>query len=160
MAKMENRDRLLKKLARIQGAPRKRLREALEQNASELTAMQKRFVPTRTGALAASIRYTFGYYKADNPNVRGFGGGGGGDPDLSVTIHAGSATAWYAGIVEFGTQNARLVKNYFGHRGVQVNVGSMPAQPFFFPPYRALKKRMKSRATRAARKGIKEAIGS
>ncbi len=158
MSKFQNRDRLLKKLARIKGAPRQKLRQALDQNAAELTAMQKRFVPTRTGALAASIGYTFGNYAPTNANVRGFGGAGAGDPDLTVTVHAGDAAAWYAQIVEFGTRNARIVKNYFGQEGVQVNVGVMPAQPFFYPPYRLLKKRMKSRATRMMRQGIKEAV--
>lgn len=122
--------------------------------------MQKRFAPVDSGDLQMSIKYTFGYYAPDNANVRGTGTSGAGDPDLTVHIHAGDARAWYARIVEFGTRNARTIQNYFGHKGVNVTVAAMPAQPFFYPAYRTLKKRMKSRLTRAARKAIKEGAGS
>lgn len=158
--KMQNRERMLAKLARIQGAPRAKMREALGQNASELVASQKKYAPKDSGALAASIGYTFGSYAPDNANVRGMGNAGAGDPDLSLVVHAGDAKAWYARIVEFGTMNSRLVRNYFGRRGVEVDVGQMPAQPFFFPPYRLLKRRMKGRVTRAVKKAVKDAASS
>jgi HK97 gp10 family phage protein len=113
-----------------------------------------------SGALKKSISYTFGNYTPANGNVRGFSKGGvQGDEDLTVTVHAGNQEAWYAGLVEFGTKNDRFVKNYLGQTGVRVNVGSMPAQPFFFPAYRANKKNLKSNVTRAMRKAIKQAAG-
>jgi HK97 gp10 family phage protein len=40
--------------------------------------------------------------------------------------------AFYAHFVEFGT-GSRTVKSYRGHKGVKVNVGSAPAQPFMRP---------------------------
>lgn len=122
--------------------------------------MQKRLAPRGdTGALERSIGSTFGDYRPANANVRGFGGAVSGDPDLTVTVHAGDAVAWYASLVEFGTKN-RTVKNYFGHKGVRVNVGAARAQPFFYVAYRTLKKRMKSRITRNMRKAIKEGASS
>jgi HK97 gp10 family phage protein len=149
----QNRDRMLAKLKKIQGAPRARLRGALEKNAEELTAMQKRMAPVASGALRDSIGFTFGDYAPANANVRGVSGGGGGDPDLSVTVHAGDARAWYAALVEFGTNPHENKGRFSGtqHPGAQ-------ASPYFYPSYRALKRRMKSRATREARKGIKEAL--
>lgn len=56
--------------------------------------------------------------------------------DLSVEVVAGNRKAFYAAMVEFGTVNA-------------------PAQPYFFPPYRTLRKRIRARTSRAIRKAVK-----
>lgn len=60
-----------------------------------------------------------------------------GDHPLARQIRAGGKNAHHARWAEFGTAN-------------------MPAHPFFWPSYRALRKRIKSRLTRAAGKAIKE----
>lgn len=156
MAKMQNRERLLRKMERLPTAARQSMRVALDQSAGEIVDMQKRLVPRRSGALQNSIGYTFGNYRPDNSNVRGVSAGAeGADPDLSVTIHAGDATAFYAAFVEFGTaphpqpNNPRIG---YSHPGAN-------AQPFFFPAYRALKRRVKSRITRAAKKAARDVAG-
>lgn len=132
-----------------------RIRDALEQNAKEITELQKRLASVDDGDLQNSIGYTFGFYKAENANVRGVSGGtGGADPDLSVTIHAGDAKAFYALMVEIGTAGPYRIGGRF--EGAQ-HPGNN-AQPFFFPGYRALKKRARSRLTRAMKKGIREAV--
>lgn len=59
-----------------------------------------------------------------------------GHHELSIEVAAGNNKAFYAPFVEFGTVN-------------------QPAQPFFFPSYRALRKRIKSRTSRAVRKAVK-----
>ena len=113
--------------------------------------MQKRLVPVEGGDLKNSIGYTFGSYSAANPNVRGVGGGGG-DSDLSVTVHAGDAKAFYAAFLEFGTSGPYKIKGKFAgatHPGIH-------AQPYFYPAYRTLKKSMKSRMGRATRKAIQD----
>lgn len=56
--------------------------------------------------------------------------------DLSVEVKAGSRNIFYAKMVEFGT-----VK--------------MQARPFFFPSYRALRARIRSRISRAVNKAVK-----
>lgn len=56
--------------------------------------------------------------------------------ELSVDVKAGDKKAFYAAMVEFGTLNAS-------------------PQPFFFPPYRALRRRIRGRITRALRKAVK-----
>lgn len=149
---MTGRKALLDKLAKIQGAPRAKLREALAKSAEELTAMQKRLAPRDSGDLQESIGFTFGKYTADNANVRGVSTAGGGDPDLSVTVHAGNAKAYYAAFIEFGTAPHKQGGLFEGTD----HPGTSP-QPFFYPPYRALRKRIKGRVTRAGRKAIKDA---
>lgn len=138
--KIEGKERLRKKLRAIPVAARAEIHAALEKSASELAATATSLAPKKTGALAASIGYTFGEYKPDNANVRGiktFGADNGvGDPDLTVTVHVGDAKAFYAAFVEFGTQKSS-------------------AQPFFFPAYRLVKKRVKGRVTRATTKAAK-----
>ncbi len=113
--------------------------------------MQKRLAPRDSGTLIESIRYTIGYGGASNS---------GGDPDLTFNISAGGRKAPHAHLVEFGTRNVRVVNNYYGHEGVKAEVGAMPASPFFYPAYRALRARMKNRMARSARKSIRESIGN
>ena len=62
-----------------------------------------------------------------------------GNHELSVEVVAGSDKAFYATFVEFGTRER-------------------PAQPFFFPPYRALRKRIKSRTSRAVGKAVRSNV--
>lgn len=115
--------------------------------------MQKRLAPRKTGALANSIGYTFGTYRADNANVRGVSGGGGaGDPDLSLTIHAGDAKAYYAAFVEWGTSPHTAGGKF---KGAQ-HPGAAP-EPFFYPAWRANRKRVKSRISRATTKSVRQA---
>jgi HK97 gp10 family phage protein len=151
---LQNRDRLLKKLAAIQAAPRAAMKEALRQNAAEITAMQKRLAPVVSGDLRNSIGFTFGTYRAANANVRGVSGGGGGDPDLSVTIHAGDARAFYAAMLEFGASGPWTI----GGRFAGATHPGFSAEPFFYPAWRALRRRSKSRLTRAMRKSIRDAV--
>jgi HK97 gp10 family phage protein len=107
--------------------------DAMEKGAQEIVDMMKRLVPVDDGDLRDSIGWTWG----DAPKgavallksapIRG---------NLRVTIYAGNQRAFYAAWVEFGTQKK-------------------PAQPYFFPSYRALKTRTKRRLTTAVRKGLK-----
>lgn len=150
--KIRNREKMAAKLKRIPVEARREIKKALTSSATEMAAVARAFVPKRTGALAASIGYTFGAFKAANANVRGVSVGGAlADPDLTVTIHAGDATAFYAALVEFGT-GPHVAGGKFA--GAQ-NPGTT-AQPYFFPAYRLTKKKLRSRisraTTRAARK--------
>lgn len=44
----------------------------------------------------------------------------------------GNSNLWYARWMEMGTKE-RVVKNYFGHRGVRKSVGPLMASPFMRP---------------------------
>lgn len=134
---------------------RQAIAPALEQGANEIAAMQKRLVPKASGALERSIRVVKGNYTPDNANVRGVGGAGAGDPDLTVRVVAGDATAWYARLVEFGTAPHENGGRFAGTQ----NPGTK-AQPYFYPAVRALRRRVKGRITRATKKAVKEVASS
>lgn len=167
MSKVQNRERALRKLAEMPKAVRRALAPAIEQGAAEIVDMQKRLAPEDSGDLKNSIRYVKGTYTPDNANVRGVGTSGAGDPDLTVHVVAGDASAWYARIVEFGSAPHQIkpkraggilkIGNRFAARA---NHPGAKATPFFYPAYRSLRRRVKARITRAAKKGIKEAAGS
>lgn len=149
MAKMENRERLLRKMAAIPEEIRKAMKDAIAAGADEIVGMQRRLAPVKTGALRASIVATFG---GSGPAHASVGGGGGGDSDLSVRITAGNSGVRYAHLVEFGTAPHVVGGIYKG----ALHPGSV-AKPFFYPGYRALKRRVKSRITRATKKAIRKA---
>ncbi len=152
---LKGRQALLDKMARMGKAPRAAIKEAIRKSADEINALQRRLAPVVSGDLQLSIRYTFGTYKPDNANVRGVTASGGvGDPDLTVHFHAGDKDAFYAAWIEFGTAGPWQIKGKFmgsTHPG-------FAAQPFFYPGFRALKKRAMRRINTAARKAIKDAI--
>jgi len=129
------------------------MRQALEQGAQQIVSTAKNLVPKDSGDLERSIGYTFGEYTPANPNVRGVAAGGGGDPDLSITIHAGDAKAFYAAMVEFGTSPHDNGGKFKGTKHPGTN-----AAPFFYPAYRANKKSVKARVTRAMNKAIKDSL--
>lgn len=131
-------------------------RPAMEAGAEELVKMMKRLAPVDDGALRDSIGWTWGNAPAgsaviaqSDPNERG----------LRITVYAGNAKAYYAAFVEFGTaeQHAgQQITNKSGRtrKSLRTTRGGA-AQPFFFPSYRALRKRIQSRIRREMKKAIK-----
>lgn len=148
---VDGRDRLLKKLAALAPKTREAIGKAIRQGADEIVAAQKRLAPKRTGALAASIVATSGG-AAPKYSQGGRTSGQASDPELTVVISAGNAKVRYAHLVEFSTAPHENKGLYEGsdHPGTQ-------AQPFFYPPYRAHRKRVKARITRATKKAAREA---
>ncbi|MEZ0169927.1 HK97-gp10 family putative phage morphogenesis protein [Microvirga sp. TS319] len=149
---MKNRERLLQKLAALPQRARAAIKPAVEQGAAEIIAMQKSLVPKETGALERSIQAVRGDV---NRRVGLSTGDVKGDPDLTVAIVAGDETAYYARWVEFGTAPHINGGKFKGSQ----NPG-MRAQPFFYGPVRALRRRVKSRITRATRKAAREVASS
>lgn len=151
--KIEGREALKRKLKAMPQVARTEIRKALEQSAREIVDAAKGFAPAQSGALRNSIDFTFGDYKPANSNVRGATATGGklGDKDLTVTVHAGDETAFYAAFVEFGTAPHQVGGLYAG----ATHPGSSP-RPFFFPAYRLTRKRVKGRITRATNKAAKK----
>lgn len=154
MTTMQGRDKLLKRLAAMPKGVRAATSAAMQQGADEITAMQKGATPVGTGALRNSVKNVKGSYQAANKNVRGFGGSVVGDPDLTINLVAGDEKAWYAALVEFGTAPHENKGRFAGTQ----NPGTRP-QPYFYPPYRALRRRYKARVTRAMKKAIKTGGG-
>jgi HK97 gp10 family phage protein len=107
---------------------------AMEQGAEELVKMMKSLAPVDSGGLQMSISWTWGKPPKGSRVIAKS------DPDamggLAITIYAGNDVAYYAAWQEFGT-----IK--------------MPKHPFFFPAWRSLRKRVRSRIARNVNKAIK-----
>ena len=132
--------KLHKKLARMSQGAKDEIQKALEAAADEIVDMAKRLAPVDQGELRDSIGWTWGKApkgaitlgKVAEASLAG---------DLTITVFAGNSQAYYARFVEFGTQK-------------------MPAQPYFYPAYRATKKRAKSRVRRSLTKAAKAVASS
>jgi len=148
---VKGRGKLLAKLAALPSKSKALIGEALRSGADEIVAAQKRLAPVRTGELRDSIVATSGNERIAYSQ----GVGGAGDPDLSVRISAGNKDVRYAHLVEFGAAPHKAGGMFEGadHPGAR-------ARLFFFPPYRALRKRVKSRVGRATKKAAREVAGS
>lgn len=156
VSKITGRDRLLKKMAAIPAEIRKEMAAAIRQGADEIVSMQKRLAPIESGDLRNSIVATSGGAAPKYSTFKGKQKGGGeSDPDLSVTISAGNAKVRYAHIVEFGAAPHVQPKNPF----IRFHPGTTAA-PFFFPAYRALRRKVKGRITRSTKKAIRKAVGT
>lgn len=122
---------------RMQAVPdriRKEIKATLEGYAAQVVAEMKSLTPVESGELRDSIGWTWGDAPAGSFTVGSVRGGEYGK--ISITIYAGNKEAFYAHMQEFGTIN-------------------MAANPFFFPVYRANKRRIMAGITRAVKKGMR-----
>ncbi|NTA58430.1 HK97 gp10 family phage protein [Agrobacterium tumefaciens] len=141
-------DKLNRKLKQLPAAAEKRIKEAMGQGADEIVALMKALVAVDSGELRDSIGWTWGdapKYSQKIATVKST------DGKLVITIYAGNSKVRYAHLVEFATKAHENGGLYAGtqHPGTK-------AQPFFFVSYRALRRRTKSRITRAINKSAKE----
>lgn len=134
MTKIKGLDRLNRKLKRLPQATKDQISEAIAQSAREIVDMAVNLVPVDSGDLAGSIGWTWGKAPKGAMTLGVVKSSG---SELVATVYAGDSEAFYARWVEFGTQK-------------------MTAQPFFYPSYRALRKRSKSRIKRAVTKAAKK----
>ena len=135
---------LKRKLERMPKEARREIRKALEKGAYDIAETARSFAPVDDGTLRDSIDFNFGGPKGEKRALAESG--------LYVTIHAGGADAFYAPFVEFGTAPHEQGGKYKGsqHPGT-------PPRPFFYPAYRANKKRVKASINRAIRRAAKTA---
>lgn len=138
--------KLKKKLDRLPVLAKAQIRAAMEKSADEIVAMMKNLVPVDSGDLRDSIGWTWGKAPKGSLAIAQAKDPGG----LTLTIYAGDKDAYYARFVEFGTVAHANGGKFAGTR----NPGAK-AQPFFYPAYRANRKRAKSRITRAINKAAK-----
>lgn len=130
-------DKLRQKLRRIPVAARMEIAKAMEQSAQEVVDLARSLVPVDQGELRDSIGWS--WHGAPQGSIkigRLRAGANGGPGNLSIVIYAGDDEAFYARWVEFGTRK-------------------MAARPFFFPAYRAVRKRVRGRVTRAMNRAVK-----
>lgn len=154
---------LRKKMAAIPALIEKRGAEAMEKSADEIVAMMKRLCPVDQGDLRDSIGWTWGDAPKGSFTVLKSQKGDFEYNGMRITIFAGDEVAFYAHFVEFGTLPHNVAKGggtvagraQLASGGGTGHPGS-PARPFFYPSYRALRRRTRSRITRSTRQALKE----
>lgn len=167
-------EKLRRRLKRMPQVSKTEIRKAIGDSAAEIVAMQKRNAPVDEGDLRDSIGWTFG----EAPSTRATGAFRAkratfvteGD-DIRATIYAGDDKAFYARWVEFGTA-AGVRGRRAGARSTDVaqnktagrierrtHPGTRP-RPFFYAPYRLLKKKVKGRINRAIGKAARQVAKS
>lgn len=142
-------DKLRRKLKAIPKAAKDEARKAVVLGAEEVAAMQRRLAPVDDGDLKDSIHVT--KPGETTPPYSQPGGSRTANPEQAI-VTAGNTKVRYAHLVEFGTA-AHIAGGMFA--GAQIP--AIPPQPFFWPGYRALRRRVKSRITRTIKKAIKKA---
>lgn len=151
---------LRKKLRALPDAVKGEIRLAMEAAAQEVVNLAKSLVSVDSGDLRDSIGWTWGEPPRGSI-VIGKSLPMRGASDMRLTIFAGNDKAFYARWVEFGTAPHSLAKGADKSSRRRANLpgrqhpGSK-AMPFFFPAWRALKKRTKSRVSRAITKAAKK----
>lgn len=147
---IEGLDRLRNKLTkRIPQAVEKRVREAMEQSANEVVSAMRALAPVDQGDLRDSIGWTWGDAPAGSISLARSSTKT--SDGLRITIYAGGGDAYYARFVEFGTR-----EHIAGGKFAGATIPAIPAQPFFYPGWRLMKKRVKGRVSRNIKKALKE----
>ncbi|MFC3326205.1 HK97-gp10 family putative phage morphogenesis protein [Mesorhizobium cantuariense] len=123
---------LQRRLAAIPKAIKAGVQPALDQGANELVTAQRAVAPRDSGKLKASIKWS----------VTG---------DLSRQVTAGGETT---------TRPARSGQGEYDYAlGAEFGTRQSPAQPYFWPGYRLVRKRIRSRIKRAISKSVKASYG-
>ena len=131
------RERLKKRFKKLPPLAKEEARKGMQAGANEIVAMMKRLAPRGdSGNLVESIHWMW-------TKVRGAGG------LIGLKIRAFSAKVRYAHLVEFRTAPHKQGGRFKG----TMHPGTKP-QPFFYPSYRALKKRYLNLQRRDFRKAI------
>ena len=136
MARSPQMERLQKRLAAIPQGVKQAVQPALQQSGQELAGAMKTLAePSRdSGDLIDSITVTTA---GNTTPPYSQPGGSMVVPENAVAVTVGNSEVRYPHLVEHGTARA-------------------PAQPFFWPAYRLLKKRIASRLKRAVGKAVRE----
>lgn len=174
-AKITGLDKLIRKFQQLPPRAEREIRIAMEKGAEEVVALAKSLAPlgiasgrnssNNPGALRDSIGWTWGRAPAGSVTLGSVTNGNGRRPgDLVITIYAGDDKAFYARWVEFGTKphtitakNAPTLTRGGVNFGKQVShPGASTSSAFFYPAYRAVRKKIKSRISRAVNKSARD----
>jgi HK97 gp10 family phage protein len=149
---VRRKDALLKKLGNLAPAVFQAVADANHQTADEMVDLARGFAPVKTGRLRDSIVATG---PGETTPAYSQGGGSGAVPEGSYAVSAGNTKVRYAHLVEFGTAPHINAGKFKGSH----NPGTRP-RPFFWPAYRLVRKKMRSRAVRSINKSVKAVAGS
>jgi HK97 gp10 family phage protein len=138
---------LRRKLERLRERTAPQVQKAMEVAADRIVERMKSLVPVDQGDLRNSIGWTWGQAPKGSVKFKTKAG------PMTLTIYAGDEKAFYARWVEFGTAPHDQGGRYAGttHPG-------NPAQPFFYPAYRAHKKETVAAMRKAVRAAVMEAV--
>lgn len=128
-------DKLNRRMAAIPKAVREAVQPALAKSGQDLATMQRILAPRDSGDLQNSIEVTL---PGETTPPYSQPGGTRTAKENEVLVTVGNSDVRYPHLVEYGTANAA-------------------AQPFFWPAYRLLKKKLARRVKRAISKAVKEA---
>tara|TARA_Y100000815_G_scaffold232876_2_gene223896 strand:- start:121890 stop:122360 length:471 start_codon:yes stop_codon:yes gene_type:complete len=142
-------DKLNRKLKTIPREAETAAKDAVVKGANEIAALQRSLVPVVDGDLQDSIHVT---NPGESTPPYSQPGGQRTAKDLEAIVTAGNSKVRYAHLVEFGTAQHVNAGIFAGTK----NPGTT-ARPFFWPGFRALRKRVKSRITRSINKAVREA---
>lgn len=167
MAKMQGRERLKRQLLAMPKEARDQISAAMEKSAEEVVRMARSLVPVDQGDLKASIGWTWGTAPKGSITLGAVRRPTERAGDLKITVYAGDEKAFYARWVEFGTAPHNVAKGggtKAGQRSMRGGGGRLHpgarAKPFFYPAYRAVKKTVKGRISRAVNASAKAAAAS
>lgn len=139
----------LLKLRRLKPAVRQEIEIATGRNAEDVAKLAKSLAPVDDGDLRASTKALKEVSSRDGATIR-------------WRVVSGDEVAFYARMVEFGTAPGKRGDTAVNASGRKRKVGRThpgnKAQPYFFPAYRALRKRLKSRLSRAFTKAKRKAL--
>ncbi len=140
--RFRGKDRFILKLRALKPEVRLEIEKATEANARDMVKTSKGFVPVDEGDLRDSIKAEG---RRDGPAIR-------------WRVVAGDEKAFYARWVEFGTAPGTRVHKKGPRSGMSVDHPGTSANPYFFVAYRALRKRLKGRLSRALTRAKKKAL--
>jgi hypothetical protein len=133
MAKVTGREKLKRKLAALPPRVRDQMRRDIQVSAEELVGLQRRLAPVVTGHLRDSLKWK--WHRGEDEAA---------GSEIAAKVFSDDFKARF---VEFGTAA------HGEHPGTA-------SRPFFFPAYRALRKKIKSRIARGTSKALKEVAQS
>lgn len=150
-ARVEGLRKLDRQLAALGPAYKRKIKDVLEKNAAEMASAARVLAPVDAGP---------GRRKDGEPHLRD-----------TITIERDRddrlslrvvVKAFYGRFVEFGTDSGvrgttKVDRTRKGRRKVRRTHPGTAPQPFFFPAWRALRPRLKSRLSRAIRQAAAEA---
>lgn len=161
MAKVQGLDRLKRKMARLRAQTETDVEPALVKAGEVVAAEQRRLAPKKTGKLRDSIAVTTGAAA----KYAAFQGSAADRKNRAVRISAGNSEVRYAHLVEFGTKphkikpkNREALKMGSDEFAIEADHPGAAAQPFFFPGYRATRKRARSIVGKAVRESVRKAV--
>jgi HK97 gp10 family phage protein len=157
-----NAQRFKRKLSYLPKVVAQACKEAMEEGAQEIVEAMRNLVPVQSGALRESIGWCWGDPPKGSARIVAFGRSGkeASGNEIKISIYAGNDDAYYARWVEFGTheRGPGTYKDESGHKRDAGAIGhhATAAHPFFFPVWRAYKRRLHSRITRKVNAAIKQ----